>query len=136
MQRVNATQLIRSVGLTRRSLQTQLKNCEITDVTVLKGEPGVQGTYISYTDGRRLCQNLSLNTHPIDALLKDNKRPSEATPSSHPSKRRLSTEAAPSREEMKSPVASHDPSSARTRHPLLYSEVGANEVRRAPYPVE
>ncbi|KAL1952497.1 hypothetical protein VTO42DRAFT_5183 [Malbranchea cinnamomea] len=59
-QRVNASRLLEAGGKRRALKDEVLKQCGIRDVLQVRGHPKLQGCYITYADGRKLCRFLGL----------------------------------------------------------------------------
>ena len=57
---VNASNLVKAAGIDRRKLQKILIDCKITDTKRVAGYGSVQGTYISYRDGLKICRHIKL----------------------------------------------------------------------------
>ena len=57
---INVSNLLKAAGIDRRKLQKILIDCKIVDTKPVAGFGSVQGTYITYEDGLRVCGHISL----------------------------------------------------------------------------
>ena len=57
---VNASNLVKAAGIDRRKLQKIFIDCKITDTRPVAGVGSVQGTYVSYQDGLKICRHVKL----------------------------------------------------------------------------
>ena len=87
-QQINITQLVKAFGCNRQTLYHLIRQCKITESTILNSSRKMQGTHTSIQDGLTLCQSLELDRHKqmigstlLEIAVTSTPPPEEAQPS-------------------------------------------------------
>ena len=68
---INATNLLKAARIRCIDVRKILGKCGVTNITPLPGKGAVAGSYVSYYDGLKICNNSGLDHGPVQEVMKD-----------------------------------------------------------------